>query len=81
MTVNSIMAFRDEKGNRIEYKILDELIVNKAGYLIMSPINNSSSYEFYKLKFDKHMNEQLLSVDDNKEIEMIKKASHINFKV
>lgn len=79
MTVNSIMAFRDEQGNRIEYKILDEIIVNKAGYLIMSPVNNTEAYEFYKLKFDKHMDEELLSVDDNKEIEMVKNASHLKF--
>lgn len=79
MTVNSIMAFRDEQGNRIEYKILDEIIVNKTGYLIMAPVNNMNSYEFYKLKFDKHMDEELLSVDDGKEIEMVKKASHLTF--
>ena len=79
MTVNSIMAFRDEKGNRVEYKILDEIIVNKAGYLIMAPVEDKTSYEFYKLKFDKHMNEELLSVDDKSEIEMVKKASHLQF--
>lgn len=79
MTVNSVMAFRDEQGNRIEYKILDEIIVNKTGYLIMSPVSNAEAYEFYKLKFDKHMDEELLSVDDNKEIEMVKNASHLKF--
>ena len=79
MTINSIMSFKNEDGKSVKYKILDELIVNKAGYLLMAPVEALNEVDVYKLKFDKHMNEELLSVDDKSEIEMVKKASHLQF--
>ena len=79
MTVNSIMSFKNEDGKSVKYKILDELIVNKAGYLLMAPVEALDEIDVYKLKFDKHMNEQLLLVENEKEISAVKQASHIAF--
>ncbi len=79
MTVNSIMAFKNEEGDSIKYKILDEIIVNKAGYLVMAPLDEPKEVEVYKLKFDKHMNEQLILVEDSKEISNVKAAAHLAF--
>ncbi|MGM9973551.1 MAG: DUF1292 domain-containing protein [Clostridiaceae bacterium] len=79
MTVNSIMSFKNEEGKSVKYKILDELIVNKAGYLLMAPVEALNEVDVYKLKFDKHMNEQLLLVENENELTAVKKASHINF--
>ena len=79
MTVNSIMSFKNEDGKSVKYKILDELIVNKAGYLLMAPVEALNEIDVYKLKFDKHMNEQLLLVENEKEISAVKQASHIAF--
>ena len=79
MTINSIMSFKNEDGESVKYKILDELIVNKAGYLLMAPVEALNEVDVYKLKFDKHMNEQLLLVENENEISAVKKASHITF--
>lgn len=79
MTINSIMSFKNEDGKSVKYKILDELIVNKAGYLLMAPVESLNEVDVYKLKFDKHMNEQLLLVENENEITAVKKASHISF--
>ncbi|WP_426349208.1 DUF1292 domain-containing protein [Alloiococcus sp. CFN-8] len=79
MTINSIMSFKNEDGKSVKYKILDELIVNKAGYLLMAPVEALNEVDVYKLKFDKHMNEQLLLVENENEITAVKKASHISF--
>ena len=79
MTINSIMSFKNEDGKSVKYKILDELIVNKAGYLLMAPVEALNEVDVYKLKFDKHMNEQLLLVENENELTAVKKASHITF--
>ena len=73
------MSFKNEDGKSVKYKILDELIVNKAGYLLMAPVEALDEIDVYKLKFDKHMNEQLLLVENEKEISAVKQASHIAF--
>lgn len=45
----------------------------------MAPVEALNEVDVYKLKFDKHMNEQLLLVENENELTAVKKASHINF--
>lgn len=72
---NRIVAFKDESGNKVEYEILDQLLVNRREYLIMSPPSNHSDIDVYQLTFNKG-HEELLLVENETEINMVKSVSH-----
>jgi hypothetical protein len=71
------MSFRDENGDKIEYKILDQVLVNSAEYVLMCPVNDESSVEIYKIKFDKHWNESLEEVESQDIINQVKQTAHL----
>lgn len=72
---NRIVAFKDESGNRVEYEILDQLLVNRREYLIMSPPSNHADIDVYQLTFNKGQ-EELQLVENETEINMVKSVSH-----
>jgi uncharacterized protein YrzB (UPF0473 family) len=77
MPQHRIMSFTDEDGNKVEYKILDQVLVNSAEYVLMCPVNDESSVEIYKINFDKHWNESLEEVENPDIINQVKQRAHI----
>ncbi|MBK1813454.1 DUF1292 domain-containing protein [Clostridium sp. YIM B02505] len=77
MAQHKIMSFRDENGNKIDYKILDQVLVNSAEYVLMCPVDDESSVEIYKIKFDKHWNESLEEVENQDIINQVKQTAHL----
>ena len=73
---NRVMAFIDENGDRIEYEIVDELIVNKNGYMLMAPKNNKSDINVFKLITTKQ-GDQLELVEDKTTSDLIKSKSKL----
>ena len=74
-----IMAFNDEKGNRIEYAILEQKLICGKEYVAMAPVKDKSHIELYKISFDKDWNESLTEVDSETEINMSKQVSSLKF--
>ena len=74
-----IMAFNDEKGNRIEYAILEQKLICGKEYVAMAPVKDKSHVELYKINFDKDWNESLTEVDSETEINMFKQVSSLKF--
>lgn len=74
--MNKVMSFIDENGQKLQYEILEELIVNKAGYMIMCPKNNKNDISIYKLIIKKS-GEELDLVEDSKVIDLVKSNSKV----
>lgn len=73
------MTFRDDNGNKIDYQILEQKLINKTEYVMMAPVNNKSDIEVFKIKFDKDWNETLIQVESEKELSMVKQVSSMKF--
>lgn len=72
------MTFTDENGDKVDYTILDQLLINSKEYVIMAPCKNENEIEVYKMRFDAKLNESLIAVESENEISMVKKAAHLN---
>lgn len=79
MATANIMSFRDEQGNKVDYEILDQVLVNKTEYVLMSPVEDFSQVEVYKINFDKNWNESLEVIENEKELSMVKQVTKIKF--
>ena len=73
------MTFHDENGNKIDYQILEQKLINKTEYVAMAPVNNKNDIEVFKIKFDKDWNETLIQVESEKELDMVRQVSSIKF--
>ncbi|MBQ5695099.1 MAG: DUF1292 domain-containing protein [Clostridium sp.] len=73
------MNFTDENGNKVEYAILEQKLINKTEYVAMAPVNDKSNVEIFKIKFDKNWNETLVQVDSEKELNMVRQISDVKF--
>lgn len=73
------MNFKDENGNKVEYAILEQKLINKTEYVAMAPVNDKSNVEIFKIKFDKNWNETLVQVDSEKELNMVRQISDVKF--
>ena len=73
------MTFHDENGNKIDYQILEQKLINKTEYVTMAPINNKTNVEVFKIKFDKDWNETLIQVESENELNMVRQVSSIKF--
>lgn len=73
------MNFTDENGNKVEYAILEQKLINKTEYVAMAPVNDKSNVEIFKIKFDKNWNETLVQVDSEKELNMVRQISNVKF--
>ncbi|ERK28871.1 DUF1292 domain-containing protein [Clostridium intestinale] len=72
------MTFTDENGEKVDYTILDQLLLNSKEYVVMAPVGNEQNIEIYKMLFDAKLNESLEAVESESEISMVKKAAHIS---
>lgn len=72
---NKIVNFRDEDGNKVQYEIRDQVLVNRREYIIMSPTTDSSQVDVYKLSFNQGQ-EELELIENEKELNMVKSVSH-----
>lgn len=72
------MTFTDENGEKVDYTILDQLLINSKEYVVMAPVGNEQNIEIYKMQFDAKLNESLEAVESESEISMVKKAAHIS---
>ncbi|MDU4882277.1 DUF1292 domain-containing protein [uncultured Clostridium sp.] len=73
------MKFTDDSGNKIEYAILEQKLINKTEYVAMAPVNNKSDVEIFKISFDEDWNETLIQVESEKELNMVRQVSSIKF--
>jgi hypothetical protein len=73
------MKFTDDKGNKIEYAILEQQLINKTEYVTMAPVNNKSDVEVFKIKFDDKWNETLVQVESESELNMVRQVSKVKF--
>ena len=46
------MNFTDENGNKVEYAILEQKLINKTEYVAMAPVNDKSNVEIFKIISD-----------------------------
>jgi len=72
---NKIVNFRDEDGNKVQYEIRDQVLVNRREYIIMSPTTDNSQVDVYKLSFNQGQ-EELELIENEKELNMVKSVSH-----
>lgn len=73
------MKFTDDLGNKVEYEILEQKLINNTEYVAMAPINNKNNVEIFKIAFDDKWNETLIQVESEKEVNMVKQVSNIKF--
>lgn len=73
------MTFTDDQGNKVEYAILEQQLINKTEYVTMAPVNNKSDVEVFKIKFDDKWNETLLQVESESELNMVRQVSKVKF--
>ncbi|WP_294129732.1 DUF1292 domain-containing protein [uncultured Clostridium sp.] len=73
------MKFTDDSGNKVEYAILEQKLINKTEYVAMAPVNNKSDVEIFKIAFDKDWNETLIQVESENELNMVRQVSSIKF--
>lgn len=73
------MKFTDDQGNKVEYAILEQKLINNIEYVAMAPINNRNDIEIFKIKFDKDWNETLIQVESETELNMVRQVSNIKF--
>lgn len=73
------MTFTDDQGNKVDYAILEQQLINKTEYVTMAPVNNKSDVEVFKIKFDDKWNETLIQVDSENELNMVRQVSKVKF--
>ena len=73
------MKFTDDSGNKVEYAILEQKLINKTEYVAMAPVNNKNAVEIFKIAFDKNWNETLIQVESENELNMVRQVSSIKF--
>lgn len=73
------MTFTDDQGNKVEYAILEQQLINKTEYVTMAPVNNKLDVEVFKIKFDDKWNETLIQVESESELNMVRQVSKVKF--
>ncbi|EKY24013.1 DUF1292 domain-containing protein [Clostridium celatum] len=73
------MKFTDDEGNKVEYAILEQKLINNTEYVAMAPVNNKNDVEIFKIKFDKDWNETLIQVESEVELNMVRQVSNVKF--
>ena len=62
------MKFTDDSGNKVEYSILEQKLINNTEYVAMAPIHSKDDVEIFKIAFDDKWNETLIQVESEKEL-------------
>ncbi len=50
------MKFTDDSGNKVEYSILEQKLINNTEYVAMAPIHSKDDVEIFKIAFDDKWN-------------------------
>lgn len=77
MANEKIMTFLDENNNKVDYAILEQLLICGSEYVALAPVNLPNHVEIFKIKFDKNWNESLEEVSSEKELNMFKTVSKL----
>lgn len=77
MTNGKTMTFLDENNNKIDYAILEQLLICGSEYVALAPVKSPDHIEIFKIKFDKDWNESLEEVSSEKELNMFKEVSKL----
>ncbi|GAA0070370.1 hypothetical protein UT300003_18930 [Clostridium sardiniense] len=77
MSDKKVMTFRDENNNKIDYEILEQVLICGSEYVALAPVESHEKIELFKIKFDKDWNESLEEVSSEKEINMFKQVSKL----
>ena len=77
MADEKVVTFRESDGSKIDYIILDQVLICGSEYVAMAPVKEREHVELFKIKFDKDWNESLEEVESEKEIHMFKHVSKI----
>lgn len=77
MADEKVVSFRETDGSKVDYVILDQVLICGSEYVAMAPIKEREHIELFKIKFDKDWNESLEEVESEKEINMFKQVSKI----
>ncbi|MGG7159954.1 DUF1292 domain-containing protein [Clostridium baratii] len=72
-----VVSFRETDGSKVDYVILDQVLICGSEYVAMAPVKEREHIELFKIKFDKDWNESLEEVESEKEINMFKQVSKI----
>ncbi|WP_300696723.1 DUF1292 domain-containing protein [uncultured Clostridium sp.] len=68
------MKFTDDSGNKVEYSILEQKLINNTEYVAMAPIHSKDDVEIFKIAFDDKWNETLIQVESEKELNMVRQV-------
>ncbi len=71
------MKFTDDSGNKVEYSILEQKLINNTEYVAMAPIHSKDDVEIFKIAFDDKWNETLIQVESEKELNMVRQVSSV----
>lgn len=77
MSDKKVMTFRDENNNKIDYEILEQVLICGSEYVALAPVESHEKIELFKIRFDKDWNESLEEVSSEKEINMFKQVSKL----
>ncbi|MGG7325467.1 DUF1292 domain-containing protein [Clostridium baratii] len=77
MSDEKVVSFRETDGSKVDYVILDQVLICGSEYVAMAPVKEREHIELFKIKFDKDWNESLEEVESEKEINMFKQVSKI----
>ena len=77
MADEKVVSFRETDGSKVDYVILDQVLICGSEYVAMAPVKEREHIELFKIKFDKDWNESLEEVESEKEINMFKQVSKI----
>lgn len=77
MADEKVVSFREANGSKVDYVVLDQVLICGSEYVAMAPVKEREHVELFKIKFDKDWNESLEEVESEKEINMFKQVSKI----
>lgn len=77
MADEKVVSFREADGSKVDYVVLDQVLICGSEYVAMAPVKEREHIELFKIKFDKDWNESLEEVESEKEINMFKQVSKI----
>ncbi|AIY82796.1 MAG: DUF1292 domain-containing protein [Clostridium baratii] len=77
MSDEKVVSFREADGSKVDYVVLDQVLICGSEYVAMAPVKEREHIELFKIKFDKDWNESLEEVESEKEINMFKQVSKI----
>ena len=72
MSDEKVVSFREADGSKVDYVVLDQVLICGSEYVAMAPVKEREHIELFKIKFDKDWNESLEEVESEKEINMFK---------